>query len=437
MRKNAFEKYGCLNARMVLFVLRSLSARKKSGVFAAAILFSVFAVVFLPSCVRQAESKTEVVMGTICTIKLYGRGRAKLYEKIFSRLHEIDNAFSTTIGTSEISAINKAAGDHSVAVSRDVFFVVKAALYFAKLSDGAFDPTIGPLVNLWGINTEGAHIPSETEIAEVLPLVNWRNVRIAESGSPHADLETDGAAALAVTSRARIAIDEHEIADCENANKIADEKKASETASGKNAGTVMLLKKGMALDLGGIAKGFAADEIVRILREEKVFRAIVDLGGNVFVFGKKNKGAFWKVGVKNPNDARGEPIAVLHTSETSVVTSGVYERFFIANGIRYHHILDPKTGFPARTGLLSTTIICRSSLASDALSTAVFVLGKNRGEQLLKKIFAEKNPYAKFLPVENLRTPLSSIFIDESETLFASRALEGNIETDDRKIVFE
>lgn len=373
------------------------------------------------SCTPKTQSKSEVVMGTICTIKLFDDGTTKLYDKIFSRLREIDNAFSTTIETSEISKINEAAGIHAVAASRDVLFVVEAALYFARISRGAFDPTIGPLVKLWAINTEGAYIPSDEEIAKVLPLVNWRNVQIVKNENAN---ETAQGSNITIHSNSENASENSQNASDKNANA-------------KTAGTIMLLQKGMSLDLGGIAKGFAADEIVRLLREAKVRKAIIDLGGNVFVFGKKASNELWHVGIKNPNDATGEPIAILHTSETSVVTSGVYERFFIADGIRYHHILNPKTGKPARTNLLSTTIVCKSSLASDALSTTIFVLGKTQGDALLKKLSAEQNSFVQFSPIENFASPLASIFIDEDETLFASRSLEGNIEVGLNEIIFE
>nr|WP_252722133.1 FAD:protein FMN transferase [Treponema socranskii] len=296
-----------------------------------ALLIIIFSICFA-SCERTAGPRTEALMGTVCTVNAYDDGTKSLYDELFARLHEIDETFSVTIDSSEISAINKAAGERSVSVSSDTAYVVRSALAFAELTGGAFDPTVGPLVKLWGINTDHARVPAQSEIDAVLPLINWRDVSAADDN------------------------------------------------------TVMLKRRGMALDLGGIVKGYAADELTKILKARKVRRAIVDLGGNIFVYGKKKDGSPWRVGIKDPNDPEGVPAIVLNVANSTIVTSGVYERFFTENGVRYHHILDVKTGYPAASGLLSSTIVCESSMAADALSTSVFVLGKEGGMELLHRI---------------------------------------------------
>jgi thiamine biosynthesis lipoprotein len=153
--------------------------------------------------------------------------------------------------------------------------------------------------------------------------------------------------------------------------------------------TIFLPKKGMKLDFGAIAKGYAADELIKIITTANVKRAIIDLGGNVYVWGKKPDGTKWRVGIKNPLDPEGEPVIRLEIDTNTVVTSGAYERFFTADGIRYHHILDPKTGYPAESGILSSTIISKSSTAADALSTSVFVLGKEKARALFDEGFAD------------------------------------------------
>ena len=336
-----------------------------------ALLIIIFSICFT-SCVRTADPRTEALMGTVCTVNAYDDGTKSLYDELFARLHEIDETFSVTIDSSEISAINKAAGERSVSVSSDTAYVVRSALSFAELTGGAFDPTVGPLVKIWGINTDHARVPAQSEIDAVLPLINWRDVSAADDN------------------------------------------------------TVMLKRRGMALDLGGIVKGYAADELTKILKARKVRRAIVDLGGNIFVYGKKKDGSPWRVGIKDPNDPEGVPAIVLNVANSTIVTSGVYERFFTENGVRYHHILDVKTGYPAASGLLSSTIVCESSMAADALSTSVFVLGKESGMELLHRI--QSSAGTPLAEIPELHAQVLGIFIEEDGSVSASKALEGSLE---------
>ena len=326
-------------------------------------------------------------MGTVCSINAYEYGTQKLYDELFTRIAEIESDFSVNIASSQIAAINTAAGQRAVTVSANVFSVVKAALQYAELTDGAFDPTVGALVKLWGINTDNARVPQQQEIDDALPLVNWRNVIISENA--------DG------------------------------------------SGSVMLSQRGMSLDLGGIVKGYAADELVKILQKRNVKRAIIDLGGNVFVYGKKKDGSLWRVGVKDPEFPEGTPALIMHLTNSTVVTSGVYERFFVEDGAWYHHILDTKTGYPASTGLLSTTIICESSMAADALSTSVFALGKERGMELLKKIAAAQHAHSTLAEIPGLHARVLGIFIDDAGAITASRELDGAIESLKGDVIFE
>lgn len=337
-----------------------------------AVLLLVLTGIVFSSCRAQpAGQRSEFVLGTVCTVNAFGDGTNELYDELFARLHKIDEDFSVNRADSQITKINNAAGDHAVAVSSDVMYVIKTALHYAELTDGAFDPTVGPLVKLWGINTDHARVPSQTEINNALPLVNWRDVVVTPAAS-----RTANAAASSYTSA--------------------------------EAGTVFLKRTGMSIDLGGIAKGYAADELVKILDAHKVKRAIIDLGGNIYVHGKKADGSLWKVGIKDPeNPEEGKPALALSLSDSTVVTSGVYERFFIQNGKRYHHILDTKTGYPADTGLLSSTIICSSSITADALSTSVFVLGSEKGFELINKM-----------------NGVSVVFITANHNLLASQKLQ-------------
>ncbi|MCL2265106.1 MAG: FAD:protein FMN transferase [Treponema sp.] len=278
-------------------------------------------------------SKTEIALGTVCSVSLFDQGNESVYDNIFSRIREIENLMSVNIPASDVSRINAAAGIEPVAVHEDTFKVIERAVFFAELSGGAFDPTVGPLVSLWGIGTENQRVPSQKEIEQTLPLINWRGIKLDA-----------------------------------------------------NTNSVFLKDKGMALDLGAIAKGYAADEAAKIIKRAGIKRAIIDLGGNIFVLGEKADKSLWKVGIQNPDKNRGELIGYLQITEKTVVTSGVYERFFEENGNRYHHIFNPSYGYPAESGLLSVTLITGVSMDADALSTAVFVLGYDKGMELINSL---------------------------------------------------
>ena len=240
---------------------------------------------------------------------------------------------SVNIAASDVSSINAAAGIAPVQVHEDVFKVIERALFFAEISGGAFDPSVGPLVSLWGIGGKNPRIPSQAEIDEVLPLINWRNIEL--------DRRTH---------------------------------------------SVFLKRQGMALDLGAIAKGYAADEAAAIVKSARIKRAIIDLGGNIVTCGEKKDKNPWKVGIQNPNEKRGAYIGIVQVTKQSVVTSGVYERFFEEGGVRYHHIFSPSIGYPAENELLSVTVIANNSIDADALSTAVFVLGYAKGKALIESL---------------------------------------------------
>jgi thiamine biosynthesis lipoprotein len=280
--------------------------------------------------VQQNTSRTDFVFGTFCSVTLFERGQKNVCDEIFSRLREIDNLMSVNIRSSDVSRINAAAGIESVQVHEDTFKVIERAVFFAELSGGEFDPTVGPLVTLWGIS-KNPRVPSQKEIDEVLPLINWRNIEL------DAQLKS-----------------------------------------------VFLTQHGMALDLGGIAKGYAADEAVKIIKEHEIGSAKIDLGGNIFMIGNRLDKKLWKVGVQNPGEYRGAVVGILQIQDQTVVTSGVYERNFEQDGTVYHHLLSVSNGYPANNGLLSVTIITDISTDADALSTAVFVSGYEKGLTLLK-----------------------------------------------------
>jgi len=285
------------------------------------------------SCAKPMPAQTEYVLGTLCTINLFEKGTPELYRTLFARLREIEDHMSVNMEGTELDRVNRSAGKEPVAVDSDVIDVLTAALRYAQLSNGAFDPTVGPLVKLWGIGTDTARIPAPEEIQRVLPLINYK------------DVEVD-----------------------------------------PQARTIFLKRPGMALDLGAIAKGYAADEMARILKSKKVERAIIDLGGNVLAYGEKQGGKNWRIGVQDPGGERGAYVGILEIKNKTMVTSGVYERFLIQDGVRYHHILSTSSGYPVQNGLLSVTIIGDRSIDADGLSTTVFAMGYEQGRALLESL---------------------------------------------------
>lgn len=304
--------------------------------------------VLFSSCQKTQSSRTEVALGTVCTISLFENASDKLYDRIFEKIKQIENLMSTSIPNSEISKINQNAGIKFVKISQDTFNVLSCAKEIAKLSDGAFEPTIGNLVELWNIN---AIINDET--GAILPQIPSQK-----------EIEN----ALSKTDFTKLILDE------------------------KNQ-TAFLTQSGMKLDVGGIAKGYATDCIVSILKEEKISSALIDLGGNIYAYGYKNQKekTLWRIGIKNPLDPTGSPIEIIQCENSSIVTSGVYERYFEYEGKIYHHLLSAKTGFPENNDLLSVSIICNNSMLCDALSTACFILGKEKGSDLIKKINEENS----------------------------------------------
>ena len=295
-------------------------------------------VLALSSCTKTSAplSRTEFVLGTSCTVTLYDHPTEDAMAACFHRLHEIDRRMSVNAPGSELDEVNAQAGRKPVHVTADVFTVMKRALVLAGLSGGLFDPTVGPLVKLWGINTDHARVPSPAEIAAARRLIDWHDVVMDES-----------------------------------------------------AGTIYLTRAGMQIDLGGVAKGFAADEIVGLLSARGIKSALIDLGGNIFAMGSKVDGSPWRIGVQNPDAPRGTYFGIATVVNKTLVTSGIYERFFIKDGKRYHHIMDTRTGYPVDNGLESVTVITDRSFDADGVTLSLFSLGPALGLELGKKLGVE------------------------------------------------
>lgn len=316
---------------------------------------------FFYSCSpKPIPYKTQTALNTVCTIQLFDYGKDKVYKEIFDRLDEIEQKMSVTIKSSEISHINTAAGDFPVTVSNETFYVIEQSLSFAVESRGAFNPAIGPLVSLWNVN--GFNI-----LEDDLPLPETVE---------HTRQKTD---------YTRVNINQ-------------------------KTQSVFLEESGMALDLGGIAKGWAADQIIGILRAHNIPLGIVNLGGNIYAHGKKANGESWNIGIKNPFNTAGDPIVRIKAFDTSIVTSGMYERFFEKDGVVYHHIIDRETGYPVQNDLVSVTIALPSSMEADALSTLIFALGREKGLEYLDS------------------RSLKGIIITKKYEIYASAAIKNDIE---------
>lgn len=277
-------------------------------------------------------------LDTYITFTLFGGDAQKGIDAAKARIQEIEETMSVHVPGSDVDRINQQAGIAPVRVGADTFFVVQKAVQYSAATQGAFDVTIYPIQQLWDIMGDNPRIPEAEEIQALLPLVNYEGIQL----------------------------------DQENR-------------------TVYLEKAGMRMDLGGIAKGYAGDEAVRLLKAHGVLHGLINLGGDILVFGGKPDGTRWRIGVQDPRAGAGSRhFAVIELFEGSIVTSGDYERYMVdiyeETGVRYHHIFDPETGYPADTGLISTTVIGAAAVDTDALSTALFVLGKERGMALMETL---------------------------------------------------
>jgi len=306
-------------------------------------------------------------MGTIIQLKVYGKNADKATAKALERISDIENKMSVNIETSEISKLNSKAGISGEKLSADTYSVIEKSVQYSKLTEGALDATIEPIVKLWGIGTDKERVPLKNEIQDKLKLVDYKDILLDKKNS-----------------------------------------------------TVQLRKAGQAIDLGAIAKGYTADEIKKVLLDNKISSALINLGGNVFAMGSKLDGADWNIGIQNPLDTRGKYLGTISVADKSMVTSGNYERFFIVDGKRYHHIFDPKTGYPSQTGVISTTIISDKSIDGDALSTSTYIMGLEKGLKLIEAIKG-----------------VDAIFITEDKKVYVTKGLKGSFNLTNKEFTYE
>lgn len=294
------------------------------------IAVTVFIPFLLLSGCSQEADRTSFLLGTICNIRISG-GDDKDLDIAFNRIRQVESRMSRNKKTSEIRKIAHA-GNAGLKVSPGPCQVINRALDFGHLSGGLFDITIAPIVDLWGFgnNDVEPHLPSQGELNRILPLVDYRKVNLREN---------------------------------------------CQVSTGP----------GQRIDLGGIAKGYAADEAAKVLKEAGVKSALINLGGNILVLGEKNNGQPWKFGIQDPLQPTGAMMGTIEIDSGALVTSGIYERYVETNGKKYHHILDPRTGYPVENNLAGVSITAPSGLDADVLSTVIFMLGIDKGCELLAK----------------------------------------------------
>lgn len=275
-------------------------------------------------------TNTYHALGTEIKLTVFQKEQVPALDKANDLVQYCEDLLTVNRTESEIMSINHASGKGAVEVSEISYDLVKRAVQVSQENHG-FNAAIGPLVKLWHIGFSDAEVPSDSEIAHTLRLTNPKRIMLNDRDK-----------------------------------------------------SVFLLDEGMELDLGGIAKGYIADAIKRMWLEQGIDQGIINLGGNVLLVGRSiHESGLWKVGVQSPFDTRNEPIGLLDIPDYSIVTSGIYERFLNKDGHSYHHIMDPKTGYPVETDLLGVTVISPKSIDGEIWSSLGFYNGYEGTRKLL------------------------------------------------------
>lgn len=272
-------------------------------------------------------TKTSFKLNTVVTVTIYDSSDVSLLDHALELCDYYENLFSRTRETSEIYQINQRTKNQ---LSPETEELLETALSYSRMSGGLFDPSIGPVSSLWDFHAEQPDVPENAKIQAALPLVNAEKVCISDH--------------------------------------------------------TVTMDEGMLLDLGAVSKGYIADRIKDYLVEQGVKSAVIDLGGNVLCIGNRPDGTPFRIGIRQPFEDTSTAAAVFSITDQSVVTSGIYERCFTKDGILYHHLLDPGTGYPCENELASVTIISDHSVDGDALSTCCFLMGTQKGMELIDSL---------------------------------------------------
>lgn len=317
---------------------------KKSYFRLSGVLLFLLCIAMLTACQNSDEnkkvSKDIFAMDTYMTVTAYGKNAENGVNKAVDEINRLETVLSAEKQESDIYKLNETG---SGTLSTDTKDIVFKALEINKTTNGAFDISIYPLMVKWGFTTQKYNVPSKNEISKLLK-------------------------------------------DVDSSKIIFDEKSGN-----------IKLKENMKIDLGGIAKGYTSNRVMQIFKECGVKSGLVSLGGNVQALGTKTDGTAWQIAIENP-DKSSDYIGVVSVKDKAVITSGGYERYFEKNGKTYHHILDPETGYPAESGLKSVTIVSDDGTLADALSTSLFVMGK---EKALDYWHEHKNEFDTVLVDDN------------------------------------
>lgn len=305
----------------------------------------------------QSYEKDFFAMDTVISLTVYGKNGETAAAAAAARISQLEQLLSVTRDTSEIASLNR---EGQALLSADTQLLLERSLLLQQETGGAFSPGIYELVQLWGFTTDSFQVPTEQEVQAVLGRVAAGQLTVA-----------DGAASL----------------------------------------------DGIAVDLGAVAKGYAAQAAAAVLKEHGVTAAVLSLGGNVQTVGQKPDGSLWRVGIRNPEN-QSENLGVLEVRETAVVTSGGYQRYFEENGVRYSHILNPATGYPAESGLASVTIVTPDGFLADGLSTAIYVMGLENGTALWRS-----------------RDDFEAVLVTDQGEIYVTQGLETSFEGADFMVI--
>ncbi|MGR3320084.1 MAG: FAD:protein FMN transferase [Candidatus Anammoxibacter sp.] len=290
--------------------------------------------------------KTAYTMGSLMDISIYEKDEEKVNrvtEIAFNEVKRLDKLMSNYKRDSELSRVNIDAVSGYTACDGELLNVIEQSIQYSRMTSGAFDITVYPLVNLWGFygNSDGkiaGYIPDKRELQAILPAVSYKNIKIMHIASTNS-----------------------------------------------KQGSLFFKNNKTQIDLGAIGKGYAVDKVVEVLKSEGIKSGLVNFSGNIYAFGVPPERESWTIGLKDPFDVSNNVIGSFKIRDKAVATSGNYERFFIRNTVRYTHIIDPRTGWPV-SGIISVTIICETATMADALSTGVFVLGHEKGFKLIERL---------------------------------------------------
>ena len=275
---------------------------------------------------KKSISNTFFAMDTTMTVTIYGKNREKAIKECEETIIRFDSLFSVTDSNSDVSRLNNS-NNEFVELNSETVEIIKDAITLGEKTDYLFDITISPVVEAWGFYDKTYMVPSNEELEQLIEKVDASAIEI-------------------------------------NGNKVK-------------------LSEGQKIDLGGIAKGYLSDRIKEILTRNKIDKAVISLGGSVLVIGEKDKDILWNVGLEDPFKEQSY-MGILTVRDNTIVTSGDYERFFIENGTKYHHIFDPNTARPASNGLVSVTVIMPNGTKAEVLSTALFIMGEEKAIEYWK-----------------------------------------------------